>query len=426
MRYPAGVAAHQPLVNDLCIVFCVLDTLHLGAIRVHLFSILIPAMTFQQFTLRLVFGIFLLLALVGLFNRVVDPFWYYRDIEIKGLNTVKTKFRRFERHVKPALLVREQPQAIILGSSFSEVGFDPTNPFFTNHGRMRSMNFALAGASWEMVQCHFEFAVTHAAIKRALIGFHPGNLPAADCSKDFSLLGKISTGELLFSDRALLASLQTIQEQDAEKPSHTREGMYFYAREAAGVDNRFQEYYRARARKNPQCLNAAIGSTPTPIPDAKIPLDLSGLRQLIKTARKYGVELILFAYPHHATSLELDRQCGEQSTRWQAMKQITHAAEEAAAGSAVRIWNFDAYNDITAEPVGTRTRYWQDPEHFNFEMGNVMLADMFDETSGRRKLGRLLASNRIETDFQDYMGERAAYLQSHPEFLPGLQKLLPE
>ena len=365
MRYPAGVAAHPHLVNGLCIVFCILNTLHLGAIRVHLFSILIPAMTFQKFTLRLVFGVFLLLALVGLFNRVVDPFWYYRDIEIKGLNTVKTKFRRFERHVKPALLVREQPQAIILGSSFSEVGFDPTNPFFTDNGRMSSMNFALAGASWEMVQCDFEFAVTHATIKRALIGFHPGNLPAADCAKDFASLGKISTGELLFSDRALLASLQTIQEQD-EKPSHTREGMYFYAREAAGVDNRFKEYYRARARKNPQCLNAATSNASGLIPDARIPLDLSGLRQLIKTARQHGVELVLFAYPRHAYSLELDQQCGEQSARWQAMKQIAHAAEEAADGSAVRIWNFDAYNDITAEPVSTHTRYWQDPDHFNF------------------------------------------------------------
>ena len=143
-------------------------------------------MTSKQFAIRLIVGCLILLGLVGIFNRIVDPFWYYRDIEIDGFNAVKHKFQRFERHVKPALLIREQPEAIILGSSFSEVGFDPNNPFFTNHGRLKSMNFALAGASWERNQCDFEFAVTHSRIKRALVGFHPGDLPLADCKKDFA------------------------------------------------------------------------------------------------------------------------------------------------------------------------------------------------------------------------------------------------
>jgi len=32
--------------------------------------------------------------------------------------------------------------------------------------------------------------------------------------------------------------------------------------------------------------------------------------------------MVLFVYPHHALSLELDQQCGMQSARWQTMKQI--------------------------------------------------------------------------------------------------------
>ncbi len=74
-------------------------------------------MTTQQFVVRFISVSLFLLILIGLFNRIVDPFWYYRDIEIKGFNAIKPKFRRYERHIKPALLMREQPEAIILGNS---------------------------------------------------------------------------------------------------------------------------------------------------------------------------------------------------------------------------------------------------------------------------------------------------------------------
>jgi hypothetical protein len=117
--------------------------------------------TIKQFVTRFVCGYFLLIALVGIFNRIVDPSWYYRDIEIKGFNAIKPKFASVARDIKPALLIRDQPEAIILGSSYAEVGFDPTNPFFTDRGQMKSMNFAFGGASWGEVQCDFEFAVTH-------------------------------------------------------------------------------------------------------------------------------------------------------------------------------------------------------------------------------------------------------------------------
>ena len=111
-------------------------------------------MTTQQFVTRFFFVSLLLLVMIGLFNRIVDPFWYYRDIEIKGFNAIKPKFRRYERHIKPVLLMREQPEAIILGSSYAEIGFDPTSPFFTDHGRLKAMNFALAGAFWDRVSAN--------------------------------------------------------------------------------------------------------------------------------------------------------------------------------------------------------------------------------------------------------------------------------
>lgn len=384
-------------------------------------------MTSKQFAIRLIVGCLILLGLVGIFNRIVDPFWYYRDIEIDGFNAVKHKFQRFERHVKPALLIREQPEAIILGSSFSEVGFDPNNPFFTNHGRLKSMNFALAGASWERNQCDFEFAVTHSRIKRALVGFHPGDLPLADCKKDFASIGKISTGELLFSDRSLLASIQTILKQGNELRSHTREGMYFYSRHAAGVDNRFRKYFMARIKENPQCMKPGDKSHVDSNPDAQHELDLSGLRRMIRTAKKHNVELVLFAYPRHAYNFEMDRQCDETGWQWHALQKIASMVKTESAGNeSVRAWHFYGYNDITAEPIGTSAKYWQDPNHFNFEMGNWMLEDMFDESHAPPKLGRPLASGSTDSIYREFLAQRDGYMKQHMEIQQDFQKLLPK
>jgi hypothetical protein len=379
-------------------------------------------MRLKQFCIRFLLGIFALLIVVGLFNRIIDPFWYYRDTEINGLNAIKTKFGGYERIVKPALLVRDQPDAIILGSSYSEIGFDPTNSNFTNQKKFKGMNFAMARASWEMVQCDFAFAVEHAKIKRALIGFHPGALPKADCTKDFSTIGKLNEKELLLSSAALSASLKTIQRQKTKDISHTKEGMFFYNRnDYKNVSKRFREDLPILSKPNNSYKKEhqqidKIG------PDKN--LDLSGLENIINLAKNHGVELVLYAYPRHAYSLELDRENGQQNQRWQALKQISQLIDrEPDEKKQVRIWQFFSYNDITAEKIGENVKYWQDPAHFNYEVGDVMLSDMFGPSFENPKLGRRLIFNNFDADFQNYLSGRANYLLQHPEFQANLKKL---
>ncbi len=329
--------------------------------------------------------------------------------------------------------MRDQPEAIILGSSFSEIGFDPTNPVFTEHGHLKSMNFALAGAPWGMVQCDFEFAVSHAPIKRALVGFIPGNLPLVDCEKDFSSIGQVSTLQLLFSDQALQASIDTVLDQKNKKPSHTREGMYFLpAQHNYSADHGFREILLQRVKEyrrsdpNSQCLKEAdVSGKPIDL-SAGEKFDLGGLQRMIRTARKYGIELVLFAYPSHAYMLELEEQCEDRNAKWQAMKQISSMIDAQGEGTEqLRAYQFYAYNDITAEPVeGAHWEYWHDPGHFTSEMGNLLLADMF--TGQAPKLGRILSPATIDTDYLNFLKGRTEYLKLHPEFQGDLKKLLPE
>ncbi|MFZ2171323.1 MAG: hypothetical protein WAW61_17005 [Methylococcaceae bacterium] len=317
-------------------------------------------------------------------------------------------------------MVREQPDAIILGSSFAEIGFDPNNEFFTNHGHLKGMNFALAGAPWDMVQCHFEFAVAHASIKRALIGILPENLPEANCEKDFAKLGQVNIGEFLLSMSSLRGSIKTIRKQKTNKPSHTRDGQFFFMRDEPGVNIRFGEDFMRRKRQKPQCFKASdmpLNSA------AKTSVDLSGLRRVVKVAKEHNIELVFFVYPQHAYSLELDNQCGDQDTHWRAMQQIAKLIEAEATPDQVRAWHFYGFNEITTEPIGTTAKYWQDSMHFNFEMGNIMLADMFGGVVNQPKLAHPITTSSIEADFRDFLRERTEYLQHHPEFLANLTKL---
>lgn len=389
-----------------------------------------PFPFFRRFAVWLLLAILGGLALVGLFNRIVDPFWYYRDLSIDGFNAVKTKFRRFERHVKPATVASEQPDAIVLGSSFAEIGFDPRNASFTDQGRLKGYNFGIAGASWAMTRCYLEFALRRAEPKRIVVGIPLSDLPAVDCTASVANMGNPGMGSLLFSGTALRASVQTVLEQHKQRPSHTREGLYFYARAAGAAQRSFNEMFAARLRPQ-SCDLRKVGSANTPVTPVASPkrvLDLVGLRGLVATAVARGIELRLVIYPQHAYNLELDALCGDTLDRWDALEQMAEAVEKASGGSnLVQLWEFFGYNEITGEPVSPDMKYWQDPQHFNVEVGDMMLAEMFGAPqAGHPVLGRHVVPGTQDAARRRFESARRAFIEANDWFYPGLARVLPE
>ncbi|MCG6875211.1 MAG: hypothetical protein LJE97_08985 [Betaproteobacteria bacterium] len=385
---------------------------------------------FRRFSIWLLVGLLGTLGLAGLFNRIVDPFWYYRDTSIDGFNAVKTKFRRFERHVKPAIVAREKPEAIVLGSSFAEIGLDPRNPSFTDGGRLAGYNFGIAGADWPMTRCYLEFALRNADPKRIVVGIPLTDLPTVDCAEQVATMGNPGVGALLFSARALRASVQTVLEQRKQRPSHTREGLYFYARAAGAAQRSFSEMFAARLRSQ-SCDLRKLGAATAPITPVASPrrrLDLAGLRQVVHTAVERGIELRLVIYPQHAFNLELDVLCGGGVDRWDALEQMARAVEEAGGGSSlVQLWEFFGYNDVTGEPVAPDMKYWQDPQHFNVEVGNMMLGEMFGAPpADHPMLGRRVVPGAQDAARRGFDAARQAFIAANAWFYPGLARVLPE
>lgn len=363
-----------------------------------------------------------LLVLAGLvifLNRVIDPFWYYRDISIEGVNAVKTRFSYYERHVKPELVRMEQPASLIFGSSFAEIGFNPLHPALKSAGK--SYNFALAGADWDMTLCSVQYAIQQdLALRQIVVGIHPENMPSRACEADIEKMKNPDVRAFLFSFDALQASINTIMDQRKQTPSHTAEGLYFYTRGKPETASRFREYF-ARYRK---CKIDHISE--------KVPfkgdsagadkLDLSGLRELFRATQSKGVTVKLVLYPRHALFFEQEYQCGSREGRWDALKQIASEIES-TGGDKIELWDFEGYHEIGTEKItDAPDDLWQDPGHFNYEVGDIMLDEMFGLKPPN--MGELVTTKNISLRAEREKNARELYLRKHPEFLTQLESML--
>ena len=103
-------------------------------------------MSTKGFSLAFIAVTLAILAVVGLFNRIVDPYWYFREVEIVGFNHVKPHAVGNERLVKPALVNKLSPDVIILGNSVAEIGLPPTHRGLTNDGTLKCVQPGAAGS----------------------------------------------------------------------------------------------------------------------------------------------------------------------------------------------------------------------------------------------------------------------------------------
>jgi hypothetical protein len=113
----------------------------------------------KAFSVACVTLILVVVGCVGLFNRIVDPYGYFRDVEIVGFNVNKPKVVGNERLVKPAWVAKLKPQAVIVGNSVAEIGLPPTHRGFTKDGALIAFNMGMPGAAWRDTYCFAMFAM---------------------------------------------------------------------------------------------------------------------------------------------------------------------------------------------------------------------------------------------------------------------------
>lgn len=370
-----------------------------------------------------------LLALTGLLNRVVDPFWYYRDVNIDGFNAIKTQFTNYERHVKPIILRETKPDAVIFSSSVLEAGMNPAHPAFTHDGVYHGYNFGMQAAWWDRVYCNIEYALANTNLKTVVIGILPEPLPSIDCSSRITEMGAIQSSQLLFSFDALKASIRTMAQQN-KRPTHTMDGMLFYHRyQSDKIEASFaDEFYKNRIRsKGKACQKPRSTDIPSWAPPNN-EVDMRGLQKLLGQLIERKVEVKLVIYPVHALWMEL-MLCDDLHKRWHLMYSMAKVVSDGnEQGGNIELWDFQGFSSGLVEKISNNeTKYWQDFGHFNYELGDIMLDLLYHRLNsmdpwGDDVFGIKITPESLPERFTDFFQRRRDFIKRNSEFVQEFER----
>lgn len=383
----------------------------------------------KKYTRATLTGLIALIAITALLNRIIDPFWYYRDITLNGINAVKIQFTNYERHVKPVILRETRPDAVIFSSSVLEAGMNPAHPAFTRNGQYHGYNFGMQAAWWNQVYCNIEYALANTTLKTVVIGITAEPLPRMDCTSRLLEMGTIQPSQLLLSWDALKASVRTISQQK-KPPTHTLDGMLFYHRYQGDIiEASFtQEFYKYQVHnKTKACLKP--GSLEVPAwTSSHVEEDMRGLEHLLGQLVERGVQVKLVIYPMHALWMEL-MLCNDLRGRWQSALRIAEVVKQARLhGGDIELWDFQGYSTAITERIkNNQTKFWQDFGHFNYELGDSMLDLMYGRTNpteqwGDDVLGVRLTPESLPERFADFFESRRKFISQNTWFIEDSEK----
>ncbi|MDE2159470.1 MAG: hypothetical protein KGJ30_11165, partial [Burkholderiales bacterium] len=335
-----------------------------------------------------------------------------------GFNARKPAVETQERWMKIYQAARAQARTVILGSSRTDLGLDPTSSAWPQ--AMRPVfNLSFLGASltpslvalrvmvdrtppaerphWVVVGLDFESFLSPPGVPAparsaptvnemservaALDGVDRTPWPAKRIVQDYALAS-------LTLD-ATVASLDTLV-------SNRGSGGYDLKPTGMYSDAKMREWTRSDgaaalfAQKN-EMMERELGNPKQVLrgtPGGPI-AGMDALDALFDLARRNGIALILMIQPPHASYLDRLDDMGywPDYERWK-LALVRHASRAKAEGIDVTLWDFGGYEAYAREPVppaGDRSRemqwYW-DPLHYKSRFGEQMI----DAAMGRPTL----------------------------------------
>ena len=376
-------------------------------------------MSSKAFTVACVTAILVVVGCVGLFNRIVDPYGYFRDVEIVGFNDNKPKAAGNERLVKPAWVAKLKPEAVIVGNSIAEIGLPPTHRGFTKDGTLTPFNLAMPRATWTETYCLAMFVMRQSPVQRLVVGV--SGTEEGACPAD-ATLGHADYGQLLFSRAAFDASRETVRLQH-QRAVMTREGLWYFDRYEDRLQTDDDQVAKNFAVVTQSSLCASVSVSPDELDRGRLHKaavarnEGMGLRNLIRLALEKRVELVLLFYPTHVLMSEVQRRCQGPEGYWNWVWQVVSIAAQEAGGNSrqIQVWQFADYAPINGERIhagkAARNRLWQDSIHFNEEVGVAAFDAIY---SGGRSYGARIAIENFDELIARHEDERRQFLADNP------------
>jgi hypothetical protein len=369
----------------------------------------------------------LLVAGSALAIALVDPYGLYGSRQIEGFNAVKTRLSKQLVIAKFSRVGHIQPRTVILGSSRTDRGIDPSGSVWPAEAKP-VFNFGVPGSR---LSGRLEYL-------RRLIKVNPRlqtvvfGLDYLDYLEEFVLPDdplRVSAERPLvdllvpyFGWRPLRDAVRTPIEQDREVYYEISGNGFDVGRAVrAGISEGGQRAYIEKMwstnRRSFVDLLDRIPRGQLCCPNAYQRL----LRQIVRIAAANDVDVILIALPYHAENLELFRETGAMAyaDQWlRDLAEITQESRERHPDIGIVAWNFFGYTDLASEALPARNgsheqmQYFYSLGYFTPRFGNRIVAEIqgreFSERAGARitpdTVEKVIAG--IHADRHEYLSRR--------------------
>ncbi len=369
----------------------------------------------------------------GLINLVIDPYGTYRLIDIRGLNHIKPYPDHDIETIKAIALYHISPDALILGNSRAEVGFDPTHPAWKKAGYRSVYNAAIAGTSPGTAWSQLEKVAQQQPPKFILLGIDFFDFPIT-LDKKISTAPKPSDNRLndarwalnaTLTMQAMIDSTATVRRQYQENPQQlTMQGFnpLLEYKDIAKMEGywslfrqRLEENAKNHLRKPANLFLRGTQSSPT----------FDDIRRIISWSVANNTNLRIVIYPYHAQLLLLIDETGLWPTFEEWKRQILRIISEESLKSQrgnIALIDFSGFSEFSEEAIPskedkkTSTKWYWEAGHFKKELGDHILSCCIFKIpdTNVRQFGVTLNADNIENEIQRIRLEKSAFVLNFP------------
>ncbi|MFQ3612158.1 MAG: hypothetical protein SNJ68_00410 [Cyanobacteriota bacterium] len=361
--------------------------------------------SFRKFNNTFMTMSFLAVCTISLFNLAIDPLGVIGSPSIAGVNAIKPKTLNNSRLFKAVDIARVRPKSILLGSSRTDIGLDPSHPTLIQP----AYNLGLTAPNIYELRRYFEHALAiQPELEQVVIGldfqmFNDLRTPQPDFrDQRLGHVGIIGSDllDVTLSLDALSASWETLLRNRNPNPPRSVRVNGMMVRKPREVDLRV--FFDTIARAQRQYQDGVYKGF------SSYENSLTHLEAIVETCAVRGIQLVLFISPAHATEWESIYNLGLWPLFEQWKRDIVRLHP---------VWDFSGYNSVTSEVISPGMIYYTDSSHYTPSAGQLVLNRIFNHQleSVPYDFGRYLIPEMLTFHQEAIANERLIWHEKQPD-----------
>ncbi|BBD07551.1 hypothetical protein [Desulfovibrio ferrophilus] len=391
----------------------------------------------KRYNRNVLIAIAALFLLVAAVNVIVDPLWAFGTPRIAKVNANKPIFSRFVRLGKAHIISRLKPQAVVLGSSRTELSIGPGHP---HHAGKDWYNLALSGACLYEMRRYLDHAIAQGRLQEALVGLDfymfDTNLVPKPGFDESILAPNVKPWDrvaLAFSSSLFKISAESVGKQWRDSLYDPVSGHDFGKFESlVGDGGQYAAFTRVLSRIVNKVVPAQAGAEPVRKSET-----WDQYEAMLVTAHANDLRLTLFLSPVHAWLWQPYKERGQwgKIEDWKrGLVRLNEAVARRMGRSPFPLWDFSGYNIITTERVpdagdmAAQMHWYYEASHCRSILGDLMQDRIYAVNNPLLPddFGIRLTSESIEAHLSCVRVDQQHWEQTHPRAVAAIRTLISE